>query len=175
MKTVDLLKEYGLSERESKVYLFLIEHLEANASAISKGTQIPRATVYLTLDELKKKQFISSFKRNKVLYFTPESINQLQSVLTQKLDLTKILIPQLREISSLAFFDQPQTKLFTGAEGIKAVWNDILHTFADEKVESYIALTDYETQTRFPDFFEKWVKKREKLGVYNYLLHPKEI
>jgi sugar-specific transcriptional regulator TrmB len=49
------LQEYGLSEKEAKVYLTILELGTNIASTIARRSEIKRVTVYTILDDLKKK------------------------------------------------------------------------------------------------------------------------
>ena len=173
MNTTEQLIEYGLSEREAKIYLFLIKHLEATAHFIAQGTAIPRATVYLTIESLKRHGLVSSSKKNNVTYFLAESPNRLKKIAEEKLSMADLLIPQLRSMIHSERFS-PNVKQYVGKEGLKNVFEDILETLDHSKIKRLYAVSDSEVQKSLPKYFPEWVRRREKLGVITHMLAEDE-
>ncbi len=173
MNTEEQLIQYGFSDKETRIYLFLLGRVEAPANAIAKGTGIPRATVYLILDGLKRKGFISSFKKNNVAYFLAESPNRLQKVAQEKLSLTEALIPQLRSLINADQFT-PNTKVYMGKEGLKAAFDDIMESIIEKNVRELHAITDTYLINALPKYIPQWIEKREKLGVFTYMIAAAE-
>ena len=64
-----ILENNGLSEKEAKVYLTLLELKEALPSSISRRSGIKRPTTYVVLDQLQKKGLVSYVKKGKWQYF----------------------------------------------------------------------------------------------------------
>ena len=63
------LKKLGLSEKEIKVYLALLELGEAAVQKISQKSKVNRATTYVILEGLAKKNLVSEIeKKGKTLY-----------------------------------------------------------------------------------------------------------
>ena len=56
------LIEAGFSEKEAKVYLALLELGEGNIAKITQKSGIKRATVYLEIEALKSKGYVSLVK-----------------------------------------------------------------------------------------------------------------
>jgi len=55
-----VLNEFGLTEREAEVYIFLAKHGVQKGGAISKQTRMPKALVYRILKSLEKKGVVES-------------------------------------------------------------------------------------------------------------------
>jgi sugar-specific transcriptional regulator TrmB len=55
-----VLNEFGLTEREAEVYIFLAKHCVQKGGAISKQTRMPKALVYRILKSLEKKGVVES-------------------------------------------------------------------------------------------------------------------
>ena len=53
-----LLRKFGLTKNEAKIYLFLLTLKEARASEIAKETSIPRNKIYEIVEGLSKKGFV---------------------------------------------------------------------------------------------------------------------
>src|SRR3989339_40224 len=65
-----MLKEFGLTETEEKVYLSLLKQGTSLASDIIKKTQLHRTTIYDVLERLISKGFVSYIIQNKIKYYS---------------------------------------------------------------------------------------------------------
>lgn len=165
------LVEYGFSENEAAIYLFLLKNLEASVFEIAKETNIPRTTVYKTLESIKKQGFVSQLRKNNVAYFTPESPNRLMHLLKRKKEIVGELLPQIQAISSRAI-DAPIAKLYTGLDGIKTGLEDILETLKDTGGRQIFATSQPDLLKYLPRYFPSWLKIREDMGVFTKLILP---
>lgn len=165
------LERYGFSQNEAVVYVHLLQKIEATAFEIAKETRIPRTTVYVVLEALKKQGFVSQVRKNNVAYFTPESPNQLMRLLKEKEELLNGIMPDIRAIMSLSM-DTPVAKLYTGIDGIKTGLADILETLKDQKIKQICATSQPDLLTYLPKYFPNWLKQREELGVFTKLILP---
>lgn len=168
---IDSLELYGFSGNEAAIYLFLLKTVEATAFQIAKDTGIPRTTVYLTLESLKKQGFISQLRKNNIAYFTPESPNQLLKLLKKKEEVINEIMPQIRALTSRNI-DTPTAKLFVGLDGIKISLEDILETLKIEKIKQISATSQPDLLEYLPKYFPMWLKNREELGVFTKLILP---
>ena len=165
------LELYGFTENESAVYVALLKKLEATAFEVAKSTEIPRATVYLTLESLRKQGFILQIRKNNVAYFTPESPNQLLHLLKRKEEIVNGVMPQIRALAGRQI-DTPVAKLYVGIEGIKSGFQDILETLKEQKIKQILATSQPEMMEYLPKYFPNWLKSREDLGVFTKLILP---
>ncbi len=165
------LKQYGFTENEAAVYVALLKSLESTAFEVAKSTEIPRATVYLILESLKKQGFISQFRKNNVAYFTPESPNHLLNLLKKKEDVVNEIMPQIRALAGRRI-DTPVAKLYVGIEGVKTGFEDILETLKEQKIKQILATSQPEMEEYLPKYFPEWLKRREDLGVFTKLILP---
>lgn len=170
---ITALKKYGLKEREAKIYVFLLQRIESSVFEIAQETQIPRATVYKSLEEMKSKGYVTSFKKNEVLYYTPENPNTFLTQLKNKVELIETIIPQIRELTAQSS-EKPSVKLYVGEEGIKIVLEDILETLKNHSIKRLYATSHPDLLEHFPRYFPKWLERRKKLGVYTQLIMPGE-
>src|SRR3989344_3480026 len=98
------LKKLGLSDKEIKVYLALLELGEAAVQKISQKSKVNRATTYVILEGLAKKSLVSEIeKEGKTLYGAQDP------------EFFFNLAPQ-----------KPRVRFFEGKEGLKAIQEDIL-------------------------------------------------
>lgn len=165
-----LLEGYGLSERESKVYLYLLQKLEDTVLGVANATNIPRTTVYTILTNLKEQNLVSSFRKNKIQFWSPESINQLQANIERKRDVVSSLLPMLKDIVAKSHNNDSSVRLFTGIEGMKVVWEDVIATIENEKVPTLSAMFHDKLFEVLPKYFPAWIERRRKINVYTRLI-----
>ena len=126
------LKKLGLSEKEIKVYLALLELGEAAVQKISQKSKVNRATTYVILEGLAKKNLVSEIeKEGKTLYGAqdPEFLFNLfklqeQEIKEKETEFKKVL-PELKAIFNLAPH-KPKVRFFEGKEGLLAIQEDFL-------------------------------------------------
>jgi len=119
------LKENGLNEKETKVYLDILKFGSSSAKEIGKRTTIIRTTVYDYLESLLEKGFITYTFKSNIKHFqaiTPDKImdNFKEKKKEQEKEL-KIFISELKKIKVNK--QQNNTFIFEGKEGLKSALN----------------------------------------------------
>ena len=172
-KLINSLVLYGLTENEAQIYIYLLRKIEASVFEIAKETAIPRATIYITLEKMKDQLIVSSLKKNNVLYYAPESTNRLKMILENK---QKTLEEVLPELNALINTDKnsPNTRMYTGPDGVKIVLEDILETMQREKLHTLLAASRSDIVKHFPKYFPQWLKRRESLSIRTKLIIPEK-
>ncbi len=125
-----LVKElglFGLSEKESCVYLASLELGPAPVQDISHKAKVNRATTYVMIESLMGRGLMSSFVRGKKRFYASESPERLRSVLRlqrreleQKEEELEKIYPKLSGLYN-AEGAKPQIRYLEGAEGAKTV------------------------------------------------------
>ncbi|MDO8529314.1 MAG: helix-turn-helix domain-containing protein [bacterium] len=142
------LKKIGLNDKESQVYLTLLELGEGSIGTISKKSSIKRTTVYDVVNSLMEKGLLSVRKKDKKKVYVAESPKKLeQTVEANKMTLSRIM-PELLAIANI-FEKKPEIRFFEGAEGIRTVYKDML-SYPDQEITAWI--TD-----AFIPFDRKWI------------------
>ena len=119
-----LLTSLGLSEKESALYLALLELGAADVSEIARKSGVKRSTSYLLLDSLAAKGFVSLQEAAGRQYKAEDPQKLLAQEKNRFVQLEKALPGLLGLASSSA--NKPGTRFFTGIEGIKAVYEESL-------------------------------------------------
>jgi sugar-specific transcriptional regulator TrmB len=164
-----ILNKYGFSENEVSVYTCLLKFTEISAFRIADYTKLPRTSVYHILNSLINQGLISSWKKNNVKYFTAESPNRLIKIIEEKKELIKSILPDMLNMRDLGD-NAPTARLYTGVEGIKIVWDDILDTLEKKNIKELYAVTHSKMFTHLPKYFPLWIKRREKLAIFTYAI-----
>jgi len=92
------LLQVGLSEREAKIYIAILELGEATIADIVKKAQIKRSTVYDMIELLKQKGLISRFYRQKRQIFCAEDPKKIIEDLEKKKKGMEEVMPELVSI-----------------------------------------------------------------------------
>jgi sugar-specific transcriptional regulator TrmB len=120
------LKQAGLTENESKVYLSLVETGPNLAGKISRLTGLHRRTVYDVTEMLIKKGLIGYILKNNRRYFEASNPNRILEILHEKEDLlTPIVTDLLTKYNSKK--EKQETNFYKGKEGLKAIFEDQLN------------------------------------------------
>lgn len=172
--TIQSLVEYGLSEREATIYTYLLQKLEAPVFDIATSTKTPRTTTYSTLELLKRKGLLSSFRKNNVLFYTPANPNKLLQHLKHKEEVITEILPALQDLVNKNPH-KPEIQLFPGVDGLKFVLEDVLATCAKHNIASIYAAAHPELLDALPRYFPEWVKRRAAQQVFTHLIIPDSV
>src|SRR4030042_3382060 len=159
MSLTKTLENYGLNEKEAKVYLASLELGSASVQKISRKTDFPRSTCYDVLDALRKKGLISTYRKKNIRYFSPEDPQSLINNAKEKLELLEDSLPQFRAVYGSSK-DRPTVRFYQGKEQMKMILDEILKE-AKELI-AFGSPTDIFTTLGkiFPKFVAKRVKKK---------------
>src|SRR3989344_1011720 len=97
-KITIILQEYGLDEKEIKVYASLVEKGELNAYILAKITGIHRSTTYTILERLLTKGFISEIQKDGKTFYSAIEISKVIYKIKEKESLLLSLIPEFEKI-----------------------------------------------------------------------------
>jgi len=97
----EVLTDIGLSPTESKVYVSLVSSGPNPATVISRDTGIHRANVYSSLHRLSNRGLVTLSKIDKHVLFSANDPEALLSIVKEKEDSVRNILPQLVLQSSL--------------------------------------------------------------------------
>jgi len=134
------LKELGLSQQESRVYIDLLRGGIQTVMQLSKKENIPRSTIYRIIETLKEKGFVEKILKKKTALFKAIPIKKLDFLITEqehKLETLKSTMQSLQEMGLTNLQNVPATQVrhYQGVAGIKQMlWNSLS---ADKEVIGY--------------------------------------
>ena len=133
-----ILKDCGLSEDQTHVYLYLLKNGLSTAKNISTKTGTGRALVYKVLEQLIN---IGLAERRdnlgKIVHFLPSHPQKIKEFTEQKiktLDHTTLLLNQIFGSLSSEYnllFGKPNVQYSEGQEGLAHIYDDIIETGKD--------------------------------------------
>lgn len=124
-----LLREIGLTDYETKIYLSLLEIGESTSGKIMTKASINSGRIYQILESLKEKGIISEVIRNGIRYFSPTNPKKILNYLEekearlkkQKEEINSIIPEILSKINSKADVGA-KIEVYTGFEGMKTAF-----------------------------------------------------
>ncbi len=145
------LVQAGLTDKEAKVYLAILELGEASIVRIVQKSSIKRSTVYEMLDLLKQKGMIFSTKRGKKTLYLGESPQKLANKLEERKKTLEDVMPELMSYMNL-IDNKPKIRYHEGIEGLREVFRDTLE-YPNQEILSWFP---YPYITLGDDFFEDY-------------------
>jgi len=163
---IEKLKQAGLTENESKVYITLIETGPNLAGQISRKTGMHRRTVYDVTEMLIKKGLVGYILKNNRRYFEASNPNRIIEILQEKQELLNPLVHTLLEKYN-SEKEKQETNFYKGKEGLKAIFEDQLNykeiLILGASPEAYNILKFY-----FKWYDKKRTKKKIKVKIIAY-------
>lgn len=157
---IPILTNIGLTEKEAKVYLSLLELGTKVVSEISQKAKINRVTTYDILEKLKEKGLISSFTKAKVKYFTATDPEVIASNYAQKTKALEGSLPDLKRLRGETV--HPRIQYFEGQSGIKSIYEDTLTA----KTEILNFSNSAEIRKFWPTYDKDYVAKRAAKKIH---------
>lgn len=157
------LEQLGLSDKEAKVYLAVLELGEANIQQIAQKSGVKRTTAYDVITSLKEKRLLTEITKNKKALFSAEDPRKLEGQLDEKKETLKKILPELLSITNL-LDKKPTIKFYEGDEGIKEVYKDTL-SYPDQELVAWVSP---ESHTNFDIKWldENYLPKRIKSKIW---------
>lgn len=165
----DILRENGLSEKQTAVYLSALELGEAPIGRLAQRSHLKRTTVYSVLEEMKEQGLVSVSKRKGVLYVSALPPRVFVDRCKRAARLVEDALPELLARAGTAPI-KPRLRLYDGIEGIQKV----LLEFGGSTAPT-MGFTDYERMPReiFSFIRTSVVPLRRRLGNPVRLIVPR--
>lgn len=171
------LKSIGLSDKEARVYLAMLELGPATMLEIATKADINRPTAYVQIEALKKMGLVSTQTKGKKHLFMAESPAQLEVILDreekgveQKKDELIKILPELSTLYNLAD-EKPLVRFFEGKEGLLRMQEEFLKT-KDKTIYGIFAVDD--VFKIFPNHLDSYTPKRIAKKIRSKVLYTSE-
>ncbi len=173
MEIKKLLSEVGLTERESKVYLALLETGLTTTGPLVKKSGVPNSKIYEILESLQNKGLVSWIIKSKTKYFQASDPKKILTIFREKEKEIENLLPVL-EARQKKVEEKQFVELYEGSKAIFAFLNNLM---ADaKKGENYFSFSlgkEHEDK-KVEIFYKNFGTKREKKGLVVKILANKE-
>ena len=125
MKTLsESLMTVGLSDKETAIYIALLQSGKASLSDIAKSTHIRRTTIYQHISSLLKKGFVSKSIKGKRLLYVPEDPKKVLDTFEKGKAAFLQHAPHMEQLY-LNARHKPNVRLYEGSEGIAQILMEV--------------------------------------------------
>ena len=175
-----ILKEIGLTEYESELYLALLEHDQISAYVLAEKTGLYRQAVYDAINRLIEKGFVSSVKDGKSQLYKAVDPKLILEYLKGKTENFEQILPDLTNLQKKSA-EKIIVETYKGKNAVRICLKDVIKelrkkggvnlcTAVDEKQfeEKYKLIMDqYERDMLHYKLKEKVILKKGTKGVFN--------
>lgn len=167
------IQSFGFSEKETIVYIALLELGKGTVRQISSKAGINRTTSYDILGSLTNKGLVTiSGKEPKSEYIAEAPIAimvYLKKVAEQTANYikkSKTIIPELELLHAKQ--NRPRIRFYEGIDGLEHVYEDTLTS--TEPIRAYASVEDI--RPTLPHYFPEYYKRRAKKGIRIRAIFP---
>lgn len=118
------LEEYGLTNKEIDVYVALLPLGNINLQELAKRIDLPRSTIYNTLNYLANKGLVSKIIVEKTSFFQAAEPKKILEKLKEKEELIKKALPELENLKKL-IKNSSNAEIYQGQKGLSTILADI--------------------------------------------------
>ena len=168
-----ILQKLGLNEKESRVYLALLNLGQSSAHSVARISGLKRPTTYVILEDLRTRGLVLKMPGSKKQMFSARSPEELVHEMKKNLADAEYALPELMNVYS-GGNSRVKTVHFEGVEGIKQLLEYRAKEMKDEELVGFYA-TDLNADKELVRYFkEDWPKITQKLGKQRYIApeHP---
>lgn len=156
---LNLLQRANLSDKESRVYLSLLELGRGTVAQISKKSGLKRSIIYVTLEILMRLGYVTEISGKKVNTYAPSDPTLIASKLTTTAKDFLGMLPYLQTLSNKTG-NRPRIEYFESPEAIWSVYEDT------SRYRDVFLLTSYKRLALFfPKYTDEWIRRCTK-GVF---------
>jgi len=163
MNLEKILAEYGLKEKEARVYIASLQVGSGPVLKVSQKAGLARSTTEVILKSLKSKGLVSSYKRKNINWYTAEDPRKIVSSLKSKADYMEKSLPKLLAIYGDSTL-RPTVRFYEGMPGIEMVLGQIIEE-ATELLSFGSPEDIFQAIESFPIFVRKRMKARIPIKV----------
>jgi len=168
---IAILKKLGLTDKEIKVYLKLLQHKSTSVRALAELTTLNRGTVYDVLKKLQEIGLASYYTAETKQKFVAESADKLLKLVQEKENEIKQtkekitqLIPELKSLQAKSG-SQPTTKLYEGKKGVRFILDDVLSSVSQSEDNEYYIYSATKASDDIYDAYPDFTKTRIKTKI----------
>jgi HTH-type transcriptional regulator, sugar sensing transcriptional regulator len=121
MEELNVLREFGLSEKEAKVYLTLLKEGSTTVTPLFKKTQLQRGSLYDILDRLIEKGLVTYVIKSNRKHFEALDPKTFLQILEDKKEQINEILPKLMSYQKS---EEAKVTVYKGRKGMQSVYRD---------------------------------------------------
>lgn len=156
------LKNLGLSEKEAKIYLALLQLGPSTPYQIANKAEIKRPTAYVIAEELVEKGLIVHVPgedKKRYIARTPDAFIEEQG---EKLRAARAILPELRSFQK-GTVEKPSIMYYEGAEGVRQAYEYRKRELHGKEIVGFFASPE-DASPEVTKVFLEWNEYKEKYG-----------
>ena len=168
-KIIEKIQKMGLSDKEAKVYLYLLTSQGGYPSKVATETRLNRSTVYKILTGLSIKGLATEIEHGKKIFYQLEPLSKLKRYIDYQVERAQTakesaikMMPELEELFAKA--DNPKVSFYKGKEQVIEAY---LRHVQVEKPYRMTAFANVQYITKFlPEkIFNFYKKEKMRIGI----------
>lgn len=166
-----ILRRIGLNEKETVIYLTLLELGPSPVRSIAVKSGINRGTAYEILKSLISRGLVSYFEKTRHQYFAAESPDKLLALVelrSRELEKTRRDLAELMpllEAQRGTNAARPRVRFFEGTRGVRTILEDVLEIMRAQPEKLYRVYSFADVREHLYVGFRDFVDRRVKLGI----------
>lgn len=153
---IKLLEQAGFTEKEARVYLALLELGQADVSDIAKKSELKRSIIYVLLEGLIKRGYVSEVLNKKINTYQAIDPSVILSQLKSIAKNFSEMLPIFRTLHNKGE-NRPKITYHETKEGIWNTYQEINQSKEALFISSYERITKH-----FPGVIEEWITLYQK-------------
>jgi sugar-specific transcriptional regulator TrmB len=163
MEIKEALQVLGLNDKESAVYMALLQLGRVSAYSIATKSSLKKPTTYVILDELIKKGLVVRIPKEKKQLYIARPPEEAFAVAQEKLDLAKKKLPEILALTK-GEATKVSTIYFEGLRGIRQTMEYGFKEMRGKEIVGFYAIAP-EDDAELNEYFREWNEKRHSLGI----------
>ncbi|MEK7063783.1 MAG: helix-turn-helix domain-containing protein [Patescibacteria group bacterium] len=175
MKPLAALTKFGLSDKEARAYLALLELEVATAHEVASKAELNRSSAYVVLESLREKGLASVSVGETTKQYVASSpdmlVERAADAAEKQAKIERSINDLLPDLKSLHrdTKQKPRVRILEGKAGLIQSFEETLRV--RDKVMRVVSSAD-DIQRSLPDYLPKYVQRRTELGIAMYGIHP---
>lgn len=165
------LQQFGMSERQSRIYLELRNHGGLTAAELARQTGIPRVSVYSCIEDLQRQGIVTRLKKNRRQLYEAQAPELLLESFQKRMSLFESAMPFLSALGP-GIADKFSVRLYEGEEQSRQGQRDFYECLTEEKVKTVQSISHPDLAKAFPRFLPQMVQRRRQMGISTRLIVP---
>ena len=169
MNIEKIIQQLGYKYKEVKVYLAALMLGESNVADIATKTKMPRTSVAVIVEKLRKDGLLSFYSTRVKKYWVATSPEVLLGRHQENVKSLQSIMPELKTLQHSQGGLKPSVKIYTGAEEIGMVFDDMIAT--RKNVSGIVAWCDL-NQVLGEEFVTEFLRKQQENFLKLRLIVP---
>jgi len=166
------LKELGLTDNETKIYLVLLQEGILNPTKLAEKTGLHRSYIYDTLERLLEKGVINTILINNKKHYQPIDPNILREIFELKLKKLDMIIPQLIGLFN-STKEETRIELHKGKRVYRTLIKYLLSNIQENDVIHILGLNEKISDSVEPIYLKQYFNIIKEKNVKEKIIIPR--